>query len=103
MNRICLNHAKCVAMLVASSQKLRSKPAALSISIGCTQLPIVDSVRYLGIYIDKHMKWTRQVEMVTKHARRKLFAISRLSLSKSVASLLYKAFVLPCIEYSSGE
>ena len=64
-----------------------------------TILPVVDVVRYLGIYIDKHLIWRHEVKHIVKISRRKIFAISRLSIYRSLFLLYSKSFVLPCIEY----
>ena len=97
-NRICLNISKCSSMIIASPQKLR-KPTVLHLSVNDINIQNVDVVRYLGIFIDNHLSWAHQIQTVIASAKQKLFAISRLSLPQSVMITLYKAYVMPVLEY----
>ena len=57
----------------------------LNVSIGGNN---VDVFKYLGVYVDKHLKWE------------KLFAIGRLLLLPSKVTVkLYKSFILPIFDY----
>ncbi len=85
-------------MIIASPQKLR-KPTVLHLSVNDINIQNVDVVRYLGIFIDNHLSWAHQIQTVIASAKQKLFAISRLSLPRSVMITLYKAFVMPVLEY----
>ena len=56
--------------------------------------------KYLGVMFDKKLSWDNHIGSVIKRARVKLFAINRLGpLSSNVKMLLYKALVLPVIDY----
>lgn len=72
----------------------------MNVSIGGNSLTNVDVFKYLGVYVDKHLKWDSHVNYVLNRVWKKLFAIGRLlTLPSKVIVKLYKLFILPIFDY----
>ena len=53
---LCLNVGKSNCMLIGSRQRVANK--TLHVSAGGNRLTQVNSVRYLGVFIDSTLSWT---------------------------------------------
>ena len=97
-NKITLNLSKSVSMMIGVRQKIRGK--LLDIRVNDRKLTNVDKYKYLGVCIDSHLTWKPHINMLANRVRCRLRAISRLyPLPPHTISILYKAFVLPLMDY----
>ena len=67
------------------------------------ELPQLESVKYLGVRIDRQLKWHLHVDRVRQLCMAKLALIRRSAafLPSHVKKVLYSAFVLPHLDYCS--
>ena len=64
----------------------------------------LESVKYLGVVIDKDLSWKQHIDGVRRKCHAKLAAIRRAGnyLPSHVRKLLYQTFVLPHLDYCSA-
>ena len=75
----------------------------LSVIINTTSVTIVESVEHLGVTITSDLKWNTHITNMCKSAKQKLGLLYRnfqLADQKTL-SQLYKALVLPMLDYRS--
>lgn len=78
----------------------------VTITVDGTQVPIADSVKYLGVTLTKNMKFIRHVDETIAKANRALGAIRPIigrmnGLSVGVKMLCYKQLIRPIIRYAA--
>ena len=97
-NQLSLNVGKSHITLIGSRQKLRDSD--LCVSINGRQLSRVPSLKYLGVYIDKHLTWQKHTQYVYQRVQSRLHCLYRLCpLSDTLLGRLYCAFILPILDY----
>ncbi len=97
-NKLKLNTKKCVTMLIGSHQRCRDQ--SLNITLLGHALNNVTTIKYLGVLIDNHLTWGPHLEEVKHRVLGKIACIKRLfPLPVHTTLLLYKAFVLPVLDY----
>ena len=66
-------------------------------------IPIVDSVKDLGIFVDSDLKFTRHIDDIVSKAKQRSSLIHRCFLSRNPSNLLraYKTYIRPIVEYAS--
>ena len=83
--------------------KSRQKSAqSVRVWISNRELPKQESVKYLGVTIDKNLKWKMYIDGIRQKCLAKIAMIRRAGayLSRDVRKMLYQ-FVLPHLEYCS--
>ena len=102
-NRIKFNDSKSDAIVVYSKTS-RCKPADFPLAIGDASITPSDSVRNLGITIDKHLTMHLQINKTCRSALFHLRRIARIRkfLSRLAAVQLVSAFVLSHIDYGNS-
>ncbi|OWA51151.1 putative RNA-directed DNA polymerase from transposon BS [Hypsibius exemplaris] len=100
---LALNAKKRAGMLLCTTQRRKSCKSAGPILLGTEELNKVDQVRYLGVTIDRHLKWTAHINNVRRNAFAGIAAINRVKDGLPEAELvgLYHAFVEPHLTCSS--
>lgn len=86
---------------VAFSLTSANRPHFSGITLGGREINEVQSVRYLGVYIDQFIKWHFHTDFLAGKIRRMIhkFYILRSFLSKKVLVVVYKAFVESLLRY----
>jgi hypothetical protein len=94
--QLSLSAPKCCVLALG-----QSPPVTLSLQ-GHT-LPVVSTVRDLGVIMDSSLSFTPHVEAICKKARRACYAVSRCFLINNRKRLVhaYKTFIRPILESSS--
>ena len=89
-------------MVLCSHQKSHQEDQ-VEVKIGTSVLQKQKSVKYLGVTVDKHLRWHLHIDNVRKNCLGKIAAIRRASsyLPDHIRRTLYLSFVLPHIEYCS--
>ena len=87
-----------LVILIAYRQKLRDSDICVEIS--GRQLSRVQSLKYLGIYIDENLTWQRHTQYVYQRVQSRLHYLYRLCpLPNRLLGRLYYTFVLPLLDY----
>ena len=82
--------------------RCRTKPC-VSITINSSIVPCVESIKYLGVTISSDLKWNSHILNTCKSAKQKLGLLHRNFRQADCVTLsrLYKALVLPKLDYCS--
>lgn len=92
-------------MLIGSKRKFGNK--SFNVSLCSESIPSVSNVKYLGVFIDRFLKWDVHINYIIQKMRCRIYMLCRLKpLSSSILLRLYKVYVLPlsdycCISYQS--
>jgi len=99
-NRLTLNISKTKWMLMGSSKRINNCHD-LEIKIDDICLEKVTSYKYLGVILDSCLTYSNHVDMMHSKASQRIGLLRRLRpyLGTNVANMLYKAIVLPIVEY----
>ena len=75
----------------------------ITLNLGDAEIPQTDSIKYLGVYIDRDLTWEKHITYVSKKANGTLFLLQRgLAQAPTKMKLLaYKTIVRPVLEYAS--
>ena len=98
LNKLKLNDDKTEAMIVSSGRK--SRPLSFSfpdfITVGCAFVPLSDSVKNLGVTLDRHLTLKTYVSSLVRSANFELRRISSIChlLSTDATKTLVSSFVL---------
>ena len=101
-NKLSINHSKCSFILFASPQRLRFVDSApYKISIDNHDIPSVQSVKFLGVYLDTGLTWKRHITETESKISKSLGIIFRLSsfIPPNVLRILYCSLILPYLSY----
>ena len=85
------------------TQHYTTRSSEFKLAIELNNLPVKesDSVRYLGVIIDKYLKFTKHIDHVSGIIGRNIGIISRIRfcIDKRTAHLLYNTLILPYLNY----
>ena len=97
-NRLSLNETKTDLIIFHSSSK---NITDITIKLNKCKLKPCDSVKYLGVIIDKHLTWTKQVVSMCEKISRFNGIISNLRhvVPLSVSKSIYHSLIYSCITY----
>ena len=101
LNQMKINGKKCQMIICNFSHN--TVPDS-NVSINNVHVPIVSSMKLLGVYITSDLKWTTHIKHITKAASRKLFMLTILRQFRADLSDLrsiYISFIRPTLEYCS--
>ena len=92
-NKLPINTAKTNYMLVSSS---RCHP-----KINITGIEQKDYIKYLGVYIDKHLNWQPQIQHVNNKLAKNLGILSKLRyyIDLNILKQIYYALIYPYLSY----
>ena len=96
------NPSKCQPMVIS---RLRDEPLP-TLTLHGTPLPLVDRLRYLGVWFDPSLSWSVHVGMASRQAMDRLHAIHRgastlWGLHPRIVSRMIHAAVLPALFYAA--
>jgi len=94
-----LNPSKCDSICIS----YKHSPPLAKYTLGSQPLSTRSTLRYLGIYINSHLKWNDHVKLITAKASRTLNYLSHslYTCPLSVKAAVYKCIVCPLLEYTS--
>ena len=97
--QLSLNISKCKVLCISNKRK----PPSFIYTMNNSPLESVDKFKYLGVYIDNHLKWNDHISFVSHKAtrilnllRRSLYRCKRTAKNKA-----FKALVRPHLEYAA--
>ena len=93
LNKLSINTAKTNYMLVSSS---RCHP-----KINITGIEQKDYIKYLGVYIDKHLNWQPQIQHVNNKLAKNLGILSKLRyyIDLNILKQIYYVLIYPYLSY----
>ncbi|KAI8496832.1 Leucine-rich repeat-containing protein 15 [Branchiostoma belcheri] len=97
---MALNPSKCKLMVFCFA---RHPPPPPVITIGPSQLEVVQSARVLGVILQHDLKWTEHVTTVVGRGSKRLYVLRNLKkhgLETSDLILIFIGFVRPVLEYA---
>ena len=96
-NKMCLNASKSKVMRISCAKN----PGIPEYSINSILLDVVTETKYLGVMINNRLSWDSHVNYIVSRANRLLGLLSSVSsgLSSHATLCLYKALILPILEY----
>ena len=96
-NRLCVNMPKSNTLLVSNF----TNQADLEITLDGFSLEQVESAKYLGIFVDNHLKWSQHISYLCKVVNGKLFVLRKLRsvLPAEALKLIYIACIQPLLDY----
>ena len=102
-NKLSLNVAKTELMIIGSRQRLSAQCDDVEIRIDDQIIERVDHTKSLGLFIDAHLSWCKQVEEICKKVSSAIGALKRVRpfISKETAIQIYNALIIPHFDYSS--
>ena len=101
-NRLVLNTDKTCVMLIGSPANLK-KIESFTISLNGNLIKRVQFTKCLGFLIDEELKWSKQIENVSKLTQKNINMIKRAKsfLPQKSLKLLYNSLVLQRLDYCS--
>ena len=105
-NKLKLNDDKTEAMIVSSVRKFRSLSFSFldMITVSCASVPLLDSVKNLGVTFDCHLTMKTHVSNLVSSANFELHRISSIRhlLSTDATKALVSSFVLSRLNYCNS-
>ena len=100
-NKLTINIKKTQYMVISSHAK---KYDDIDLTIKNDKLLRTKAYKYLGVRIDQHLNYSQHINYLAGTVKNKIRTISRLShyMPKSINIMLYKALVLPHLDYGSA-
>lgn len=101
-HKIVFNRNKTKVMLI--SRKKPRTPQNLNIYLTNGKIEQTDTIRYLGILIDKRFRFHQHIEHITEKSTKLIHALSKSAkinwgLRSDVMSIIYKGAILPVLSY----
>ena len=102
-NKLTLNKKKTEYMIIGSRQKLSKITIEPEIRIGETAIKRVRNFKTLGVLIDEHLTWDKQLENVQTKVSRGIGMLRRMRkvVPKTTLKKVYNAIILPHFDYCS--
>ena len=102
-NKLTLNKKKTEYMIIGSRQKLSKITIEPEIRIGETAIKRVRNSKTLGVLIDEHLTWDKQLENVQTKVSRGIGMLRRMRkvVPKTTLIKVYNAIILPHFDYCS--
>ncbi len=102
VNRLSINVAKCVFMLIGTYQALQQM-LDIRVHIDNEPLKRVSVAKYIGIYIDENLKWNVHIDNIIPKICAKIGGLRSLRkiIPRATLKLLYNAILLPHFDYAN--
>ena len=102
-NKLCNNADKTEFLMVGTPYQLK-KLQINSICVDNTEIRMVDNVKNLGVFFDKHLTMEKQVNNMCRNAYFNIRNISKIrnSLDKENTKIIVNALVNPHLDYCNG-
>ena len=103
-NKLKLNEDKTELIPIATSHKLKSVPNSSTVTFSGTQIPFSNTVRNLGVYLDRSLSMEAHVNTLCKSIFLELRRISQIRplLTEAAAKSLMSAFVMSRMDYCNS-
>src|SRR6266516_6367542 len=100
-NRLTVNQDKTNCMIFSPNKSLKNSPD-LALIINNSSIKKVNSIKYLGVYLDENLDWKIHIHDICQSLRKYVGIFYKLSLKlpKNILRLLYFALVYPRILYA---
>ena len=100
-NKLSLNLAKTEFMTIGSSQRITVTHDNMAIKLDGSEINKVETVKSLGVHIDKHLSWSVHVEKITKKIASAIGALKRIRpfITTKTAVQVYQALIQPHFDY----
>ena len=100
-NKLKLNCTKTVGMLLGTRYML-ARHDNLHFKINDINIKNVESVKYLGLLIDRELKWNIQIEKMCSKIGKMIGFLGRLRyfVSESILKIIYSSIILPHFDYA---
>ena len=100
-NKLSLNIAKMGFMIIGSRQRISAMDDGITIEINDCEVEKVDSVKSLGVYIEKHLNWSIHIEKISKKIASAIGALKRIRpyVTTDTAIQVYRALIQPYFDY----
>ena len=97
-NKLSLNVSKTKAMIFHSPQRQVSTP---ELYINNAKIDFVDNFNFLGITINKHLKWNAHLDIISRKISKTLGIMNKLKHFLPIHALknIYNALILPYLNY----
>ena len=95
-----INLKKTFCMLLGTRQKL-IQADKIEIMLESEIIEMVDSHKLLGVIIDKHLSWDKQIDTVCLNITRKISLLKLLSkyIDKASMNACYNSYILPIFDF----
>lgn len=99
VNKLTLNIDKTNFIVFKSHRKIR--PTLGTISLDGIPITEVDSIKFLGVYIDKHLTWKAHINYIASKVAKNIGIISRVAriLPRDIRLNLYYSLIFPYLSY----
>ena len=103
-NGLSLNASKSEAILIGTHQRLRNFPAVSSITMGTSPISLSDSIKILGVVLDKNLSFNKHSSALCKSAFFHIRALRHIrpSLTDEMASVLGASLVQSRLDYANS-
>jgi ribonuclease HI len=101
--KLQFNNDKSAALIITKKQKCK----LITLKLGSGQIPIVKSLKYLGVTIDSTLNWTQHINTVLNRAiktihRLGIIARNTWGLGSEALKIIYKGAIEPIVLYCSS-
>ena len=88
-------------MTIGSRQRINATQGSITIKLDGSEINKVDTVKSLGVHIDKHLSWSTHIEKITKKIASAIGALKRVRpfVSTRTAVQVYQALIQPHFDY----
>ena len=100
-NKLSLNITKTEFMTIGSRQRINATQGSITIKLDGSEINKVDTVKSLGVHIDKHLSWSTHIEKITKKIASAIGVLKRVRpfVSTRTAVQVYQALIQPHFDY----
>ena len=98
-NKLSLNIAQTEFMIIGSRQKMSAMDDRITVEINDCEVEKVDSVKSLGVHIDKHLNWSTHIEKISKKIASTIGAVKRIRPYVTTDAAIYRALIQPHFDY----
>ena len=102
-NKLTLNVEKTEYMIIGTRQRLNNLSQDINVSIDGKVLKEVETKKTLGVLVDEHLCWDKQIDNISKKASKGIGMLRRVKPYVPTKTLqhLYQALVQPHFDYCS--
>jgi hypothetical protein len=103
-NKLSLNVSK-TNIVLFRSQQLKVDENSINISLDGSPISAVDSAKFLGVYLDKHMTYTAHISHICSKVSKTVGVLNRAKnvLNKNTMELIYRSLIYPYLTYCNIE
>jgi hypothetical protein len=102
--RLKMNNGKTDVLLISSKPLAKKLPGVASLVVGDKHVPVADAVRYIGVYLDRHLTMEDHTNAVCKSALLHLSNIGRIRkmLTRESCEQLVHAVITSKLDYANA-